>query len=54
MHQGPNAAREMARQAAWRDREPGMKTPGQQQEMKREMPARDRGMERGHDYGFSR
>ncbi|HLH01113.1 MAG TPA: MobF family relaxase [Bryobacteraceae bacterium] len=50
VHRGPSAAREMARQAAWHEMEPGMKTPAQQQEIKRETPSR----ERGHDYGFSR
>jgi len=50
VHRGPSAAREMARQAAWHEMEPGMKTPAQQHEIKRETPSR----ERGPDYGFSR
>jgi len=54
LHRGPSAAREMARQAAGQEREPGIKTPVQQQEMQHEMPSRDRGMERGQDYGFGR
>jgi conjugative relaxase-like TrwC/TraI family protein len=49
-HRGTTAAREMARQAAWQEREPGRKTPAQQQEIKRETLSRAR----GHDYGFSR
>jgi conjugative relaxase-like TrwC/TraI family protein len=54
VHRGPSVAREMARQAAWQEREPGIKTPVQQQEIKRETPSRDRGVERGQDYGISR
>ena len=53
VHRGTSVAREMARQAAWQER-PGIKTPEQHQEIKRDMPSRDRGMERGHDYGISR
>ena len=54
LHRGTSAAREVARQAARLEREPMMKTPGQQQEVKSESPARDRGLERGYGYGFSR
>jgi hypothetical protein len=54
VNRGPSAAREMARQAAWREQESFGKAPMQQQEIKHEPPARDRGIERGRDYGFSR
>jgi hypothetical protein len=51
---GPVAAREMAKQAAWREREPERKMPAKEQEVRRERPVRDREVERGRDYGFSR
>jgi conjugative relaxase-like TrwC/TraI family protein len=49
IHRGHDAAREMARQAAWREREPIIKVPVQQ--VQRESPARDRRIKRGYEYG---
>jgi hypothetical protein len=49
---GFSAARKMARAAAWREQE--RQAPSQQQEIRRETPVRDRGVERRRDYGFSR
>ena len=56
VNRGPSAAREVARQAAWREQERFnfIKARIQQQEIRRETPARDRGVERGRSYGFSR
>jgi hypothetical protein len=54
LNRGLSAAREMARQAAWREQESFGKAPMQQPEIKHELPARDRGIERGRDYDFSR
>jgi hypothetical protein len=51
---GPAAARNMARQAAWREQERFIEAPIPQQEIRRETPARDHGVERGRDDGFSR
>lgn len=51
---GPVAARGMAKQAAWRDRAPERKMPAKEQEVQREGPVRNREVERGRDYGFSR
>jgi conjugative relaxase-like TrwC/TraI family protein len=51
-NRGASAAREMARQAAWRER--FEKAPIQQRGISRETPTRDRSVERGRDYGFSR
>ncbi len=54
LHRGTSAAREMARQAAWQERDSGRKAPVQQQQIQREVPSRDRGMKRGQDYGIGR
>jgi ATP-dependent exoDNAse (exonuclease V) alpha subunit len=51
---GPAAARNMARRAAWREQGRFIEAPIPQQEIRRETPARDHGVERGRDYGFSR
>jgi hypothetical protein len=50
IERGPDAARAMARRAASRDREQGKR----REAISREMPALDRGVERGRDHGFSR
>ena len=50
---GPAAARNMARRAAWREQERFIEAPIPQ-EIRRETLARDHGVERGRDYGFSR
>jgi ATP-dependent exoDNAse (exonuclease V) alpha subunit len=53
VNRGIIAARAMALHAARQERELGIPTPVQQQEINRESPVRDRGMER-HDYGLGR
>jgi hypothetical protein len=51
---GRVAAREMVKQAAWQERAPERKMPAKEQEVRRPRPDRNREVERGRDYGFSR
>jgi conjugative relaxase-like TrwC/TraI family protein len=53
VNRGTIAAREMARYAARQERDLGIQTSVRQQEITRESPVRDRGMER-RDYGLGR
>ena len=53
-HRGIGAARRMARLAARWEHASSKKASIEQQEIRREMPAPDRGVKRGRDYGFSR
>lgn len=51
---GHSAAREMARQAAWQEREPSRKGPDRSQAVEQPGRQQERQVERGRDYGFGR
>jgi len=54
IHRGSGAAREMALRAAQQEREPITGGPVVRPEIESESPTRDRGLDRGQDYGFGR
>ena len=54
VHRGWGAAREMALKAAQQEREPITRGSLVQQQIESESPTRDRGLDRGQDYGFGR
>jgi hypothetical protein len=54
VHRGLGAARDMALRAAQHERQPIRGVPVVRQEIESESPTRDRGLDRGQDYGFGR